>query len=421
MSVQFKRATRTQKKLRMALMGPSGSGKTYTALILAAELGKGGKVALLDTERGSASLYSDNFEFDACQLESFNPQHYIDGINAAAAAGYTVLVIDSLSHAWNGEGGVLDQVNKRGGNQFTDGWGKVGTPLQNSLMKAILEAPMHVIATMRVKTEYVVEQNERGKSAPKRVGLAAVQRDGVEYEFDIIGTLDIQNTLTIEKTRMTALAGTIINKPDAKLAQKIMAWLSDGAPAPPSSAAPTNTSPATVQQPTATSPVKEDLREKRGQGIAAMNLVALNGERFNVKTPATSGVQKTFEVWRDDKGKVHCTCLEYVEQSKADIRFRCEHIIAVKHWLATENSKTATPQVENPIPAEAQTNDPELAKDLETQAQLTALYTEAEWTAAAFADWLATEYHGMSLNELSAEQALEVIEKFKIAIAETVF
>lgn len=229
MSFQFRPAQKTQKKLRMALMGPSGSGKTYTALQLASELAEGGKIAVLDTERGSASLYSDRFRFDACELESFNPQHYIDAIKAAADAGYSVLVIDSLSHAWVGEGGVLDQVNRRGGNSFTDGWGKVGTPLQNSLMKAVLEAPMHVIATMRVKTEYAVEQDARGKSVPKRVGLAAVQRDGVEYEFDIIGVLDIQNTLTVEKTRMVALTGQIISKPDGKLGREILAWLSDGA------------------------------------------------------------------------------------------------------------------------------------------------------------------------------------------------
>lgn len=227
--IQFKPAQKLQKKLRMALMGPSGSGKTFTALQLATELAGDGKIALLDTERGSASLYSDRFTFDACELESFNPQNYIDAIAAAAQAGYKVLVIDSLSHAWVGEGGVLDQVNKRGGNSFTDGWGKVGTPLQNALLKAVLEAPMHVIATMRVKTEYAVEQDARGKSVPKRVGLAAVQRDGVEYEFDIIGVLDIQNTLTIEKTRMAALSGQIINKPDGKLGRQIGEWLSAGA------------------------------------------------------------------------------------------------------------------------------------------------------------------------------------------------
>ena len=93
---------------------------------------------------------------------------------------------------------MLDQVNKRGGNSFTDGWGKVGTPLQNRLMDAMLNAPLHIIATMRVKSEYVIEPDERGKSVPRRIGLKEVQREGVEYEFDLVGLLDLSNTLTIE-------------------------------------------------------------------------------------------------------------------------------------------------------------------------------------------------------------------------------
>lgn len=230
--MQFVQATKQQRQLRLALMGPSGSGKTYTSLLLATEFAQGGKIAVLDTERGSASLYSDRFKFDVCALENHKPQTYIEAIRMAAEAGYSVLVIDSLSHAWSGEGGVLDQVSAKGGNSFTEGWGKVGTPLQNQLIKAVLEAPMHVIATMRVKTEYSIEKDERGKSVPKRIGLGAVQRDGVEYEFDITGQLSIDNVLTIEKTRMVSLAGTVITKPDGKLAQQIMAWLADGVPPP---------------------------------------------------------------------------------------------------------------------------------------------------------------------------------------------
>jgi hypothetical protein len=231
----FKRAIKSQKRLRMALMGPAGSGKTYTALQFATVLAEGGSIALLDTERGSASLYSDRFTFDVCELDNFNPQHYINAIVEASKAGYAVLIIDSLSHAWSGEGGVLDQVNARGGNTFTDGWGKIGTPLQNRFMKAVLEAPMHVIATMRVKTEYAMETNEKGKAVPKRVGLTAVQRDGVEYEFDFIGVMNIENTLTIEKTRMIDLAGAVVHKPDGKLAKRILDWLSDGEDIPVSS------------------------------------------------------------------------------------------------------------------------------------------------------------------------------------------
>ena len=227
----FTKASRRQKKLRMSLSGPSGSGKTYTALALGSTLAAGGRIAVIDTERGSASLYSDRFNFDVVELENFNPENYIKAINEAGEAGYSVLIIDSLSHAWFGQGGVLDQVNKRGGNSFTDGWGKVGTPLQNRLMDAILNAPMHIIATMRVKSEYVIEPDERGKSVPRRIGLKEVQREGVEYEFDIVGLLDLSNTLTIEKSRMPDLTGAIIDKPDGKFAERITRWLSEGDPA----------------------------------------------------------------------------------------------------------------------------------------------------------------------------------------------
>ncbi|OLE54205.1 MAG: hypothetical protein AUG51_09445 [Acidobacteria bacterium 13_1_20CM_3_53_8] len=313
MSLQFKPAIKKTKKLRMALMGPSGSGKTFTALTLAAELAQGGKIALVDTERGSASLYSDRFPFDCCELETFHPQHYIDAVNAAAQAGYSVLIIDSLSHAWSGEGGVLDQVNRRGGNTFTDGWGKVGTPLQNSLMKAILEAPLHVIATMRVKTEYAVEQNERGKSVPKRIGLAAVQRDGVEYEFDIIGVLDIQNTLTIEKTRMVDLAGAIINKPDRKLAQKIMGWLSQGEAAPP----------AQTQATTFTSaaPDRDSLLKRIEQACKALNTAEVKPEWSKASLREFANTKFKVENGIDDLSLSQLDELAQVLEQRAEIPF----------------------------------------------------------------------------------------------------
>lgn len=228
--LSFVKAVRHEKKLRMALHGPSGSGKTYTALEIAT--GIGGKIALIDTERGSASLYGDKFDFDTLELEYFGVDNYVNAINTAAEADYNVLVIDSLSHAWSGLGGVLDAVNNTRGNTFTDGWGKVGTPQQNRLIDAILKCPCHVIATLRVKTDYEVEKDERGKVAPKKVGLAPVQRDGVEYEFDIVGSLSQENTLTVEKTRMIDLAGKIIPKPDRRLGKTILEWLNYGAPEP---------------------------------------------------------------------------------------------------------------------------------------------------------------------------------------------
>ncbi len=224
----FQKATKKQKKLRMSLAGPAGSGKTYTALAISTALAQGGKIALIDTERGSASLYSDRFNFDVSELDSFNPENYIKGIAEAGEAGYSVLIIDSLSHAWFGQGGVLDQVNKRGGNSFTDGWGKVGTPLQNRLLDAILNAPMHIIATMRTKSDYVIEPDERGKMVPRRIGTKEIQREGIEYEFDLVGILDMGNSMMIEKSRLPDLTGAIIDKPDGKVADRFLKWLESG-------------------------------------------------------------------------------------------------------------------------------------------------------------------------------------------------
>lgn len=233
MSFQFQKATKRQARLRMALIGPSGSGKTFTALSIGQHLD--GPLALVDTERGSASKYADLFQFDTLDLETFGPLTYVEAIQAAAAAGYGTLVIDSLSHAWMGKGGALeqvDQISKRSqsGNSFA-AWRDV-TPQHNQLVDAILAAPLHVIATMRAKTEYVIEKDERtGKSSPRKVGLAAVQRDGMEYEFDVVGDLDLDNGLTVSKTRCPQLTGVYVSKPGEDLAVVLRDWLS-GEPVP---------------------------------------------------------------------------------------------------------------------------------------------------------------------------------------------
>jgi len=238
MTLAFAPAVRTQRKLRLALEGPAGSGKTLTALLIARGIANGGKIALLDTEHGSGSIYANDpaygeLKYDALALDEYKPQLCIEAVRLAAQSGYSVLIIDSLSHFWQGKGGVLDQVNARPGNSFTEGWGKVGTPLQNSLIETIIGSPLHVIVTLRTKSEYVVEKNEHGKSVPKRVGLAAIQRDGVEYEFDIVGLMSLENRMTIEKTRMSSLAGSTIDRPDSELGAAILLWLNGGAPEAP--------------------------------------------------------------------------------------------------------------------------------------------------------------------------------------------
>lgn len=228
----FKNATKDKSKLRLALDGPSGAGKTYTALLLATAIaGPKGKVAVTDSERGSASKYADQFRFIVDDLESHHPEVYIKSIQDATAAGVDVQIIDSLSHAWMGKDGALEQVDKvaarsQSGNSFT-AWREV-TPMHHKLVDAILRAPHHIIVTMRSKTEYVMEQVERnGKTVtiPKKIGLAPVQRDGLEYEFDVVGDMDTKNRLVVGKTRCSALAGAVIDKPGAELAVVLMNWL----------------------------------------------------------------------------------------------------------------------------------------------------------------------------------------------------
>lgn len=228
----FVKATKKAAKLRLGLYGPSGSGKTFTALALATNLGK--RVAVIDTERGSASLYADKFEFDVMELEDFHPSRFIAAIREAEQAGYDVIIIDSISHAWVGEGGVLDVVDSAAvrahGNSHA-AW-KEGTPIYRKLVDAVLQSGAHVIATMRSKTEWAMEKNERGKTTPRKIGTAPVMRDGIEYEFTITGWMDTDHNLVIDKSRFDAIAGGMFAKPGADLAKRIGAWLADGVPAP---------------------------------------------------------------------------------------------------------------------------------------------------------------------------------------------
>lgn len=234
----FKPATKKKAKLRLALIGPSGSGKTLSALKIASGLGT--RIAVIDTERGSASLYSDQVPFDSLELETFAPTTYVQAIKAAEAAGFDVIVIDSLSHAWMGKDGALEQVDNasrrsKTANSFTS-WRDV-TPQHNAMVDAIIQCKAHVIVTMRTKTEYVLE-DVGGKKVPKRVGMAPIQRDGLEYEFTVVGELDGEHFLSISKTRCPALAGKSIHNPGTDLAAELLKWLDKGVDAAPVEAKP---------------------------------------------------------------------------------------------------------------------------------------------------------------------------------------
>ncbi len=201
--MSFRKAEKRKAKLRLAITGPAGSGKTYGALLIAQ--GLGGKIAMLDTENGSGDLYGDRFEYDICPITApYDVRKYLQGIHDAEEAGYDVLIIDSLSHAWNGEGGLLDMQNRitesnAKMNSFS-AWRKV-TPWQNKLVEFILTSKCHIIATMRSKTDYIQIENERGKSEIKKVGLAPVQRDGIDYEFTTVFDVSTSHVTTVSKDR----------------------------------------------------------------------------------------------------------------------------------------------------------------------------------------------------------------------------
>lgn len=222
----FQKATRKQARARIAIDGPAGSGKTYTALTAAKSLANGGKIAVIDTERGSASLYADEFDFDVVELGNFNPRNYIQAIREAERENYAVIVIDSMSHAWEGEGGVLDMHDaavkrQKTENSFT-AWKDV-TPVHREFVDAILQSPCHIIVTMRSKMEYV---QEGGKV--RKVGMAPIQRSGTEYEFTLVCDMDIEHNLIVSKSRYKLLADKMQKMPDVHFFNSFRDWLNSG-------------------------------------------------------------------------------------------------------------------------------------------------------------------------------------------------
>lgn len=227
----FEPATKDKAKARIALAGPSGSGKTWTALVTATAFG--GPIAVIDTERGSAAKYSgrNGFTFNTLRMHKYDPRDLVKALASAANGGHEVVIVDSLSHFWSGTDGMLEQVDsagKRGygGNSF-GGW-KEASPIEKQMIDALCSYPGHVIVTMRVKTEYIIETNSRGKQEPRKVGLKPEQRAGIEYEFDVVGDLDLENTLVVSKSRCSELSGAVIRKPDGAFAQTVLDWLNDG-------------------------------------------------------------------------------------------------------------------------------------------------------------------------------------------------
>ena len=225
----FKKATKQQSRLRMAIHGASGSGKTYTALAVATALGS--RVALIDTERGSASKYAGLFEFDVCEVyDDYHPKRLEEALKDAASAGYDAIVVDSTTHFYKGPGGVLDlhdqeckRMAARGGRVDSFAAWRAITPIYDRMIQSLLAVPAHLFVTARAKSEYVKEDK-----TVKKVGLAPEMRDGWEFEFDVEGMLDAEHHLVIGKTRCQDLDGRVFHKPGKDVAAILQRWLTDG-------------------------------------------------------------------------------------------------------------------------------------------------------------------------------------------------
>lgn len=235
----FVKATKKAAKLRLNLNGPAGAGKTYSALAIATHLG--GSVAVIDTERGSASKYAREFDFavdDEFPEDTggalFNPKSLISKLDAAAKEGFGVVIVDSLSHFWNGRGGFLDLVDQEVNDMKNRGqkpdsfaaWKKV-TPLYNSLIQKLLGLPAHLICTARAKMDYD-KQVDNGKTKIVKLGLAPELRDGWQYEFDVEGMMNEDNVLIVGKTRCPELRGKTFKEPGKDVANILKRWLDDG-------------------------------------------------------------------------------------------------------------------------------------------------------------------------------------------------
>lgn len=223
---RFTRAERKRAKLRLALAGVAGCGKTYSALRIAT--GMGGKIAVIDTENESASLYANDFEFASTNLNEHSPEAYIAAIQDAIKEGFDIVIIDSLSHVWDFCKAEVDRVAEKTfkANAWA-AWSKV-TPRYNALIQCIVQSDIHVIATMRAKTETAqVEVN--GKKKIVKLGMKVEMRDGIEYEFTTVVDIDHStNGASVSKDRTQVLKGSENMMLDENIGKAMMDWLMEG-------------------------------------------------------------------------------------------------------------------------------------------------------------------------------------------------
>ncbi|TDB80962.1 AAA family ATPase [Micromonospora sp. KC721] len=255
MSSRFMPATRKKAKARVALAGPSGAGKTLTGLKLlytltgSKTIGDGlERIAVVDTERDSADKYAVNPElpgvgdmtpeeaggygFQKFSPVKYDPRQLVELIDEAALAGFTGFMLDSASHYWFGPGGILELVDlfaRNHGGRSMDGWKDV-RPIERAYIEALMSFPGHVVVCLRSKQKYEITEGSDGKKQVSKLGMQPDQRDGLEFEFDMVGDLDQDHYLRVTKSRCDALADQVIHKPGAELGHQLLDWLENGEP-----------------------------------------------------------------------------------------------------------------------------------------------------------------------------------------------
>jgi hypothetical protein len=234
MAFVLRKAERKKAKLKIGVFGPSGSGKTYSALLMAKGMAPWDKIAVIDTENGSAELYSHLGAYNVITLSPpFHPEKYAEAIIACEKAGMEVVIIDSITHEWNGTGGILEMADEmaQGSKNSFAVWKKL-TPMHNRFIDCILQSPLHVICCGRTKQEYVLNQVERnGKTVnvPEKTGMKAMTRDGFDYEMTVAFDLAISHYATTSKDR----SGIFMDKTAFKIGEDtgktLLDWGNSGA------------------------------------------------------------------------------------------------------------------------------------------------------------------------------------------------
>lgn len=227
--MELRKATRQKAKIRLGLSAISGGGKTYSAILIAKGLAGGdlSKVAMIDTENGSGDLYAHLGEYNVLPLSApYTPENYIKAIKTCEDAGMEVIIIDSITHEWDGRGGILEISAAMTGNSYTN-WASL-TPRHQKFIDSILSSKCHVITTVRRKQDYEMVLNDKGKLAPIKVGLKEVTREGFEYELTVNLELDQKHNATAQKDRTGLFADNPSFVPSEDTGQMLLQWCESG-------------------------------------------------------------------------------------------------------------------------------------------------------------------------------------------------